>query len=284
MKRGMNDPMYKREKIVLPTKAGIKINSKKMDSCFHRNDGLFFLYWGRILFVLILVLFSPSTSIHSQNDPAQEWHLLYLKIRDSQISKEEALAKLRELEILLKDHYLKSGKEKSDRSLSFPLKGYGPLAIGGKEGSGYQIQGYDFFDGNQHNGHPGHDIFIQDKNQDGLDDVTGRPVDVISASSGMVVSVNLNWEPSSPIRGGNCIWIYEPIKSRYYYYAHFNEIFANVGQIVSKGDRLGTVGRTGVKAYPKSSPTHLHFVVHQSVEGYPKPINPYLELVSGNQK
>jgi murein DD-endopeptidase MepM/ murein hydrolase activator NlpD len=74
------------------------------------------------------------------------------------------------------------------------------------------------------------------------------------------------------------------MKSRYYYYAHLNEIFVNVGQIVSKGDRLGTVGRTGVKAYPKSSPTHLHLVIHQSIDGYPKPINPYLELVSGSQK
>ena len=121
-------------------------------------------------------------------------------------------------------------------------------------------------------------------NQDGLDDVTGRPVDVISASTGMVVSVNLNWEPSSPIRGGNYIWIYDPIKSRYYYYAHLNEIFVSVGQIVSKGNRLGTVGRTGVKAYPKRSPTHLHFQVLQSVDGYPKPINPYMDLTKGSLK
>jgi len=121
-------------------------------------------------------------------------------------------------------------------------------------------------------------------NQDGLDDVTGRPVDVISASTGMVVSVNLNWEPSSPIRGGNYIWIYDPIKSRYYYYAHLNEIFVSVGQIVSKGERLGTVGRTGVMAYPKNAPSHLHFVVHRSIKGYPKPTDPYLELVKAERE
>jgi murein DD-endopeptidase MepM/ murein hydrolase activator NlpD len=236
------------------------------------------------LLIVTLALFCAFTPVLSQVDPAFEWHLLYLKIRDSLVSKTEAQIKLKELEPVLKDHYLKKWNGKSDDRLAFPLKGYGPRAIGGKEGSGYQIQDYDFFDGNQHRGHPGHDIFIRDKNQDGLDDVTGRPVDVLSVSSGMVVSVNFNWEPSSPIRGGNYIWIYEPIKSRYYYYAHLNEIFVNVGQIVSKGDRLGTVGRTGVKAYPKNSPTHLHFVAHQSTDGYPKPINPYLELVSGNQQ
>jgi murein DD-endopeptidase MepM/ murein hydrolase activator NlpD len=159
------------------------------------------------------------------------------------------------------------------------LRGYGPSAIGGQGGSGYQPEGYDFFDGNRHKGHPGHDIFIRDNNQDGLDDRTGKPIDVISVSSGIVVSANLSWEPSSPIRGGNYIWVYDPIKSRYYYYAHLTEIFVKVNDIVSREDSLGTVGRTGVKAYPKRSPTHLHFVVHQSIEGHPKPINPYLELI-----
>src|SRR4030042_13224 len=211
MKPGMNDSMYKRKKIVIPAKAGIQINSKKVDSCFHRNDRSFFLYWGQIPFVLIFVLFYPFTSIQSQNDPAQQWHLLFLKIRDSQISKEEALTRLRALEPLLKDRYLKSWNRKSEDRLGFPLKGYGPSAIGGKGGSGYQPEGYDFFDGNRHKGHPAHDIFIRDKNQDGLDDVTGGPIEVISVSPGMVVSVNLNWEPSSPIRGGNYIWLSKPI-------------------------------------------------------------------------
>jgi len=215
----------------------------------------------------------------SQENPAQEWHLLYLKIRDSKISKEEALTKLKSLEPLLKNHIIRSSNGKSEDRFGFPLKGYGPSAIGGKGGNGYQIEGYDFFDGNRHKGHPAHDIFIRDKNQDSLDDRTGKPIEVISVSSGMIVSINLHWELSSPIRGGNYIWVYDPIKSRYYYYAHLNEIYVKVGQIVSKGERLGTVGRTGVKASPKRSPTHLHFVVHQSIDGYPKPINPYEELI-----
>ena len=232
--------------------------------------------------ILALSLFYPI-ALPSQIDPANEWHLLYLKIRDGLISKTEAQDKLRELEVSLKDLYLKSNEKKENHSLLFPLKGYGPQAIGGKKGSGYQIQGYDFFDGNQHKGHPGHDIFIRDKNQDGLDDVTGKPVEVLSVSSGIVVSMNLNWEPSSPIRGGNYIWIYEPIKKHYLYYAHLNDILIKVGQIISSGDRLGTVGRTGVNAYKKRSPTHLHFTVHHSVDGHPKPINS-MELIKKEQK
>ncbi len=235
------------------------------------------------LFAFIYSLFCP-TIIPSQIDPTSEWHLLYIKIRDRLISQEEALNRLKKSEVWLKDSYLKNSKNELDKSLCFPLKGYSSHSIGGKGGNGYQSQGYDFFDGNDHRGHPGHDIFIRDKNQDGLDDTTGKPVEVISASSGIVVSVNLDWEPSSSLRGGNYIWIYEPIKSRYFYYAHLDKIFVKVGQIISKGDRLGTVGRTGVNAHPKRSPTHLHFVVHQSVDGYPKPINPYIDLVKGDRR
>jgi len=235
------------------------------------------------LITFIHSLFCP-TIILSQIDPASEWHLLYTKIRDRLITKEEALTKLRELEVLLKDLYFKNWDRKLEDHLCFPLKGYSFHFIGGKMGSGYQAEGYDFFDENDHKGHPGHDIFIRDKNQDGLDDLTERPVEVLSASSGIVVSVNLDWRPSSPLRGGNYIWIYEPIDSRYYYYAHLNEIFVRIGQMVFKGDRLGTVGRTGVNAYLRKSPTHLHFVVHKSVEGYPKPINPYKDLLRGERK
>jgi len=247
----------------------------KVSDSITRIKNLFLI----ILFVSTFSLFFPSESISSQIDPASEWHLLYIKIRDRLIQKGEALSKLKELEALLKEFYLKNSEKELDERLCFPLKGYSFHFIGGKGGNGYQPQGYDFFDGNDHKGHPGHDIFIRDKNQDGLDDVTGEPVKVLSASPGIVVSINLDWKPSSPLRGGNYIWIFEPIKSRYYYYAHLNEVFVKVGQIVSKGDRLGTVGRTGVNAYPKKSPTHLHFVVHESINGYPKPINPYTELI-----
>jgi murein DD-endopeptidase MepM/ murein hydrolase activator NlpD len=236
----------------------------------------------RILLVLTFVFFCPAESLRAQIEPAAQWHLLYTQIRDGLISKQEAQLRLKSLEVALKDFYLKHSNRKEESSLRFPLEGYTRSAIGGKKGSGYQAQGYDFFDGDRHKGHPGHDIFIRDRDQDGSDDSTGKSVNVISASSGIIVSVNSNWEPSTPIRGGNYIWIYEPIKSRYYYYAHLKEIFVKIGQIVSRGERVGTVGRTGKNAYPKRSPTHLHFTVHRSTEGCPMPVDPYRELVKGS--
>jgi murein DD-endopeptidase MepM/ murein hydrolase activator NlpD len=236
----------------------------------------------RILLVLTLVLFCPAESLRAQMEPASQWHLLYSQIRDGLISKQEAQFRLKSLEVMLKDLYLKRSNREEESAFCFPLEGYTRSAIGGEKGSGYQAQGYDFFDGNRHKGHPGHDIFIRDRDQDGIDDSTGKSVHVISASSGIIVSVNPDWEPSSPIRGGNYIWIYEPIKSRYYYYAHLKEIFVEIGQTVSRGVRIGTVGRTGKNAYPMRSPTHLHFTVHRSAEGCPMPVDPYRELVKGS--
>lgn len=228
--------------------------------------------------LFIYVVFYPLPVL-SQSDPALEWNLLYPKIREQHISKQEAQEKIKTIEASLKFSGMVKTEEKEH--LSFPLKGYGPSSIGGKEGNGYQISGYDFFDGDQHKGHPGHDIFIRDKNQDCLDDRTGMPVEVVAAAPGIVLSINTNWNPSSTIRGGNYIWIFEPARSRYYYYAHFGEILIKVGQIVSNREMLGLVGRTGLKAYPKRSPTHLHFTVHESKDGYPRPINPFKELMQG---
>jgi murein DD-endopeptidase MepM/ murein hydrolase activator NlpD len=241
-------------------------------------------YLLQISLVLTFVVFCPAESLQAQMEPAAQWHLLYTQIRDGLISKQEAQFRLKSLEVVLKDLYLKHSNRKEKSSLCFPLEGYTRSAIGGKKGSGYQAQGYDFFDGDRHKGHPGHDIFIRDRDQDGIDDSTGKSVNVISASSGIIVSVNPDWEPSSPIRGGNYIWIYEPIKSRYYYYAHLNEILVKIGRIVSRGERIGTVGRTGKNAYPMRSPTHLHFAVCYSIEGCPMPVDPYRELVKGGSR
>ena len=230
---------------------------------------------------LTLLLLLPHVALGwlESSHPAEAWHLLYPKIRDRLIDKESARETMRSLEISLKALYRQNGHVTEEAGLFFPLMGYGPNAIGGRNGSGYHIEGYDFFDGNRHKGHPGHDIFIRDRNQDGLDDITGKPVLVVAASSGIVVSINLGWEPSSPVRGGNYVWVYDPLRGRYFYYAHLTDVLVGVGQIVSKGEPLGTVGRTGVNAYKKRSPTHLHFTVHESRDGYPRPVNPYPELV-----
>jgi len=234
---------------------------------------------GMTLPVILLIFQLIPSFLVSSPDPASRWNLLYPKIRDGLAAPEEAQKEMGQLEILLKGEYARAENRRGEGRFHFPLRGYTPHSIGGKRGDGYKPGGYDFFDGNRHKGHPGHDIFIHDQNQDGLDDRTGLSVEVLSVSSGIVVSVNTDWRPDSPIRGGNYVWVFEPIRGRYAYYAHLNHIFVQVGQTVSAGERLGTVGRTGLNAYPKRSPTHLHFSVFHSVDGYPKPFDPYPDLI-----
>lgn len=163
----------------------------------------------------------------------------------------------------------------------FPVKNYSIKQVGGKLNNGYIAKGYDFFDGNKHKGHPARDIFIYDKNQDCLDDNSKLPVHIVSASSGIVISSENDWTQDSNLRGGKYIWIYEPNENMLYYYAHNDSIFVKIGQIVNAGDKIANMGRTGLNAYKKRSPTHLHFMCLKLDNNfYPKPVDVYNKLIN----
>jgi murein DD-endopeptidase MepM/ murein hydrolase activator NlpD len=210
------------------------------------------------------------------------YNTLNTKIRDGEITKTEALKEMKTLMPMLTQYYTSHGGcwvIKHQELLHFPLKGYDIKAIGGKNGSGYIAAGYDFFTGNKHGGHPAHDIFIRDANQDGLDDKTGKEVQVLSACEGVVVATETGWQPGSAQRGGNYIWIYSPTKDVLWYYAHNNKVFVKPGDMVYAGTPIATVGRTGANAAMKRSPTHLHFMTLRFDTGcYPRPENIYQTL------
>ncbi|QHS55541.1 M23 family metallopeptidase [Mucilaginibacter sp. 14171R-50] len=161
---------------------------------------------------------------------------------------------------------------------AFPLKGYNSNAIGGTNGNGYSDKGYNYLDGNKHTAHPAHDIFIRDKNQDGIDDKTGTPVNVLAIEDGVVIACSSQWEPASTMRGGKFIWVYHP-EGFISYYAHNQVIFVQPGDGVKQGQKIAEVGRTGLNAYKKRSPTHLHFSAFHIKDGLPVPFNPYRQLV-----
>jgi murein DD-endopeptidase MepM/ murein hydrolase activator NlpD len=166
----------------------------------------------------------------------------------------------------------------------FPLKGYKSSAIGGTRGNGYSDKGYNYLDGNKHTAHPAHDIFINDKNQDGIDDRSLKPVDVLAIADGIVVACSNNWEPASTLRGGKFIWVYHPTIGIFSYYAHNRAVFVNPGDELRAGDKIAEVGRTGLNAYKQRSPTHLHFSAFRIVNGLPVPFNPYQQLVKSTKK
>jgi len=100
-----------------------------------------------------------------------------------------------------------------------------------------------------------------------------------STEAGVVVAMETSWDTSSIQRGGKYIWIYEPTTNCLFYYAHNSSVLVQVGDIVKPGNVIATVGRTGLNAHKKRSPTHLHFMELQLDKSfYPKPVNCYDRL------
>jgi murein DD-endopeptidase MepM/ murein hydrolase activator NlpD len=97
---------------------------------------------------------------------------------------------------------------------------------------------------------------------------------------GVVVSKRTGWQQGNSYRGGNCIWVFDPVNKALVYYAHMKEIKAEVGDIVDPGTCLGMVGRTGKNALKKRSKTHLHIMYLQYPDnGIPFPKRFYNDLV-----
>jgi hypothetical protein len=201
------------------------------------------------------------------------------RIRDGQIGKSAARRELSErLENICTEYYQRGGKNYLPVQWVFPLAGYDAGAIDKGRSHGFVPNGYDFFSGNRHGGHPAYDIFIRDRNQDSRDDRSGKAVSVLSMTGGIVVALEKGWQKGSKLRGGNYIWIYDPANDLLVYYAHNEELFIGLGTIVMPGDLLATVGRSGYNAAKRRSPTHLHFSVLRLKDGNPVPVRVYSEL------
>jgi murein DD-endopeptidase MepM/ murein hydrolase activator NlpD len=231
-----------------------------------------------ILFISFLLI---STGVLAQGDTSAftKFNNFNNTVLNGGIKKAEAQ---KQFEIIVKEIHIieiqSSRLNSPNPNWVFPLNGYKSSAIGGTHGNGYFDKGYRYLDGNKHGAHPAHDIFINDKNQDCIDDHTGKPVDVIAVDGGWVIACTNQWEPNSNMRGGKFIWIYHPITNIFTYYAHNNSIFVRPGTHVKQGQKIAEVGRTGYNAYKKRSPTHLHFSAFKLVDGIPVPYNPYEQL------
>ena len=225
-------------------------------------------------FCTFLLLANLQKQVSSLREQCRAFHELNTRIRDNQLDKKTAALQLKNWWNSMQE-FLPSKPEKQSKWL-FPVKSYNHTAIGGKNGNGYRPQGYRYLDGNQHGGHPAHDIFIQDRNQDLKDDHTGLPVAVVSMFEGVVVAVETGWVKNSELRGGNYVMIYHPEGGLLSYNAHLDSVFVHIGQSVNPGTELGTIGRSGKNAAKKRSPTHLHLMLlsYDQTKGL-VPVNPY---------
>ena len=176
------------------------------------------------------------------------------------------------------EYFKAGGVVQPETDWVFPLAGYDVRAIEGGRSHGYIARGYDFFDGNRHGGHPAFDIFIRDRDQNERDDLTGDYVAVLSLTGGVVVALEPDWEAGSLLRGGKYLWVYDPASDALVYYAHNRQLFVGLGDLVRPGDLVAEVGRTGLNAYRKRSPTHLHLSYLKIDDGTPLPKNIYQRL------
>lgn len=211
--------------------------------------------------------------------PCTAYNELNSSIRDGGIGRSAARAGLtRILASVRQEYYNRGGRDHPVSEWIFPVSGYDLSAIDGGRTHGFVADGYDFFSGNRHGGHPALDIFIRDHNRDNLDDRTGKPVKVLSMTGGIVVALEKEWEQSGKLRGGKYIWVYEPAGELLVYYAHNDQLLVELGKIVHPGTPLATIGRSGLNAAKRRSPTHLHLSVLKVVAGNPLPLNIYSEL------
>jgi len=234
--------------------------------------------------IILFLAFLPLPLHAGEKCPAcVEFDTLNTAIRDGQIGQADALNELRRLLPQLKEHYASSGAPLYNRQeWQFPLEGY-DLKSSGNSGKDYVASGYDYFAGNRHGGHPSFDLFIRDRNQDNLDDQSGRPVNVLSLTGGVVVALATEWDSRSMLRGGKYVWVYDPAEELLVYYAHNRDILVSLGDILKPGDRIATVGRTGLNALKKRSPTHLHLTCLRLQDGYPRQENIYRNLKSAGR-
>lgn len=226
---------------------------------------------------------APETGVPSPTAPAgtlcSDFNTFNSLIRDGRISKSAARSELPlRLAEIRAEYYRQGGRDYSSEKWFFPVAGYDAAAIDKAKNHGFVPGGYDFFSGNRHGGHPAYDVFIRDRNQDSRDDRTGKAVQVVSMTGGVVVALENEWQPGSRLRGGKYIWIYDPANDLLVYYAHNEELFVELGTVVKPGDLLAIMGRSGFNAAKRRSPTHLHFSVLRITDGRPVPVPVYREL------
>ena len=99
---------------------------------------------------------------------------------------------------------------------------------------------------NQHFGENGHE---------GLDIGGALGCNVLASMAGRVIYAREGDVPGAYYGGGRFVVI-EHVNGYYSHYAHLNSICVSEGQLVKQGQRIGTMGSTGV-----STGVHLHFAI-----------------------
>lgn len=239
-----------------------------------------------MLFILVAVTVHPVNSV-AQHDTSPLAAFMFdetdRKIVTGSIDKDEAQELIKSYLPQLRRYFYKMGGiTVSKENWAFPLANYSYITYR-DGGNDFRLGEYDYFQGSNSKGHPAHDIMILDSNKDLLDDSTGKPVDVVSMSSGVVVAIDSSWKPGSTLRGGRYVKIYDVTNNGLFYYSHLSEVNVLPGMVLKAGDKIGEVGRTGRKAVMPQGKTHLHVAFLEFRDGYPLPVE-IIDLIRSAEK
>ncbi|CAN5404307.1 hypothetical protein BH10BAC5_BH10BAC5_07890 [soil metagenome] len=243
--------------------------------------------------VLLFFIFLNFNYCAAQSDSiilnaCYEWNLTDSIITAGTISKEKAIKDILRLsnKIIKRTEITLNGTLRNNIPFNFPLQNFGNIDSIRffMNGDDYNDENYDYFQGSNSIGHPAHDIIINDRDKDLNDDITGKPVDVVSVSGGIVIAINNSWKAGSLLRGGKYVKIFDPAKNSIYYYSHLSSVTVYPGTLIESGMKIGEVGRTGRKAVLKEGSTHLHISYLKIEEGYPFPQDFFSELIRSYTK
>lgn len=233
---------------------------------------------------LPILLFFFSYPVYSQNDSTLflRWQKTDEMIRDVKIDKDEAIDSIRNFVKAGVVFCKSAGIPFTNREdWVFPEAGWTKVEYR-TNGKDYKDSTFDYFQGAEFHGHPAHDIFILDNDSDGIEDVTGKPVDAVAMVSGVIISTYTSWQPDNIMRSGNYVKLFDPGSQSIFYYSHLDSVFVHAGQIVNAGEKLANVGRTGRKAF--RGMTHLHIAYYKIEDGYPRPVDIIEDLYSAEKK
>lgn len=237
---------------------------------------------GRLIALTVIASFIYLPLAARAMTVPELWAMVERGIKASEYSESEAKDLMRFMRPELEKYYAKKGGVIAPYMPVFPVAGRG-LADAYRKG--YYAKCYDFYTATNCDDHPAIDIFIKDKKRQSIDDKYKKPADVLSMSPGIVLTVVEGWAPGNALRGGNIVWVYDPVTKGLFYYAHLAAVTVKTGDIVVPGNKLGTVGRTGVLAFERRSQTHLHLMyVKYGQDGTMTPQNVLPLLVQSKRK
>jgi hypothetical protein len=227
------------------------------------------IYFIMILFLLIV--FFKLSPAQTDNSIFQRWAKTDSLIWYNKIPRDAAVDSIALYVPIAVKYCRVMGVHFTDRkNWAFPMRGFTKTSYR-RNGNDYADKRFDYFQGGESHDHPAHDIFILDNDSNTVEDSTGKKVDAVSMTSGVVFNTISDWKVGDFGRGGNSVKIFDPESEAMFYYSHLDTVVVHVGDIVKAGDKIGLVGRTGRKAI--HGKTHLHIAYYPIDDGEPEPEN-----------